>query len=152
MNIVITEIKDTQDLTILARVYDDNSFDKENPSDYIVKKWAESDEINRYFIVLSMDNKPVGFAASSYVDICGGSYFLSELYTHSSFRRLGLASILVKEVIKNAIYLGYKSTTTETKKVNIPAQELYQKLGFKIIPNPETDNLTFRMNHTEFKI
>ena len=48
------------------------------------------------------------------------------------YRGLGHAQTMVREACKQAIKKGIKSANLEVRKTNIPAIQLYQKLGFSI--------------------
>ncbi|MEI6088712.1 MAG: GNAT family N-acetyltransferase, partial [Bacteroidota bacterium] len=51
------------------------------------------------------------------------------------FRRQGFAQIVVKNLESWANELGYKKCILETGKNQPEAIQLYQKIGFQIIPN-----------------
>ncbi len=48
----------------------------------------------------------------------------------SDYRRRGIGSILMLEALNAAVSLGAERATLEVRVTNLPAQELYKKLGF----------------------
>lgn len=48
----------------------------------------------------------------------------------SDYRRRGIGSILMLEALNAAVRLGAEKATLEVRVTNLPAQELYKKLGF----------------------
>jgi ribosomal-protein-alanine N-acetyltransferase len=48
----------------------------------------------------------------------------------SDYRRRGIGSILMLEALNEALRLGAEKATLEVRVTNLPAQELYRKLGF----------------------
>jgi uridine kinase len=146
-NFEIKTLNTKEDLEVLKQIYDDGSLNLNDENNYINKIWKQSEEQNRYFIVSLVDSKPVGFAASYYTDIRGGTYFLSELYVNKNFRKQGVGHFLVKKVIKFSTQKGYTITTTQTEHDNIPAQKLYAKIGFKPVNNENTQHLTLQIEN-----
>lgn len=140
-------IQNQEDLNLLAQVYSFDSIDLNDESGYINEIWKSSEGQNRFFIIGLINSKPAGFAAAYYTDICGGTYFLAELYVNSSFRKQGLAEFLVKKVINFSREKGYEVTTTQTEHENIPAQSLYTKIGFKPIINENSKHLTLQIDN-----
>jgi len=48
----------------------------------------------------------------------------------SDYRRRGIGSILMLEALNEALRLGAERATLEVRVTNLPAQDLYKKLGF----------------------
>jgi GNAT superfamily N-acetyltransferase len=83
------------------------------------------------FGVYDKENNQVGFARiitdySIYAYIC-------DLFVISSYRRLGLGKLLVKEMLRNPDLSLVKNWSLATR----DAHELYKKFGFINITNPE---------------
>jgi ribosomal-protein-alanine N-acetyltransferase len=53
------------------------------------------------------------------------------LAVRSDFRRKGVGSMLMASALVLAVHLGANKATLEVRVTNIPAQNLYEKFGFK---------------------
>ncbi len=84
-------------------------------------------------ILISEENKELtGFALGlliTYADFTYGT--IEELYVAPPFRKLGIASALIKEMIERLRTLGAESVIILTNDKNKSAIKLYNKLGFK---------------------
>lgn len=72
--------------------------------------------------------------------------FLSELFVSPDFAKKGIATELIKQSIIAAERMALRGVMTETENENIPAQNLYEKIGFKRIENPEWEGVTYQLN------
>ena len=63
--------------------------------------------------------------------------FLCELFIDPSYQRQGIGSKLVTGFLEKAKKLNIKGVITQTEFENIPAQKLYEKMGFMKIENKE---------------
>lgn len=72
-----------------------------------------------------IDNKIVGFVLG---DIKEG--VVITLNVHPSFRRIGIATALMKRLFEEFIKKGCKKAVIQVRVDNIPAINLYKKLGF----------------------
>ena len=80
------------------------------------------------FIVAKEDAKIVGFAMCWYImDEC----HIGNIAVHPDYRKKGIATSLLNELLKGCNEHGTKSILLEVRVSNIPAQELYKKLGFE---------------------
>ncbi len=76
------------------------------------------------------DGKCVGYAGFWNVSGDGG---ITNIAVLPAYRRRGVASMLMEEMIRAADALGIDLLTLEVRKSNLAAQELYKKYGFDII-------------------
>ncbi|MCZ8534052.1 GNAT family N-acetyltransferase [Psychrobacillus psychrodurans] len=79
------------------------------------------------------ENSPVGFVQlyPSFSSVSmKQSWILNDLYVKKSARNNGFAEKLIKMVINFAEETDAKGILLETGKENIPAQRLYEKIGF----------------------
>ncbi|MER2169608.1 MAG: GNAT family N-acetyltransferase [Psychrobacillus psychrodurans] len=79
------------------------------------------------------ENNPVGFVQlyPSFSSVSmKQSWILNDLYVKKSARNNGFAEKLIKMVINFAEETDAKGILLETGKENIPAQRLYEKIGF----------------------
>ena len=82
-----------------------------------------------YFIARA-DEKCVGYAGFWNVSGEGG---ITNVAVLPEYRRKGIASLMIEEMIKEAKDLGLEILTLEVRKSNVSAQGLYRKYGFDII-------------------
>jgi [ribosomal protein S18]-alanine N-acetyltransferase len=83
------------------------------------------------FFYLARDNirRVVGF--------CSFWRVLDELHINNlavqpEFRRMGIASALLRRVLADAARLGIRRTMLEVRRSNVPARQLYEKFGFVV--------------------
>jgi len=55
------------------------------------------------------------------------------VYTRPEYRRRGYSTLLMTQIEKTALEFGFSALRLDTGGFNIPAQRLYQKLGYKMI-------------------
>ncbi|MGN0106233.1 MAG: ribosomal protein S18-alanine N-acetyltransferase [Hominilimicola sp.] len=98
--------------------------------------WSEksfSDEMKNklavYFVAKS-DGRCIGYAGFWNVSGEGG---ITNVAVLPEYRRQGVGSLLISEMIKTAAKLNLELLTLEVRKSNISAQGLYKKYGFDII-------------------
>lgn len=85
---------------------------------------------NPYFfcLVAETDNK---IAAYLNYHIISGQYHIANIAVESGHRRKGIASNLLKELLRNASSNNISGITLEVNANNTAAVNLYKKLGFK---------------------
>ena len=72
--------------------------------------------------------------------------FLSELFIDPNYQGKGIGSKLVTEFLEKAKKLNLKKAMTQTEFKNIPAQKLYEKMGFVKIENKEwNEGITYEL-------
>ena len=82
-----------------------------------------------YFVAKS-DGRCIGYAGFWNVSGEGG---ITNVAVLPEYRRQGIGSMLIAEMIKTAVKLRLDLLTLEVRKSNIAAQGLYKKYGFDII-------------------
>ncbi len=82
-----------------------------------------------YFVAKS-DARCIGYAGFWNVSGEGG---ITNVAVLPEYRRQGIGSMLIAEMIKTAVKLKLDLLTLEVRKSNIAAQGLYKKYGFDII-------------------
>lgn len=65
------------------------------------------------------------------------SYFegyplISEIFTKKKYQNLGMASSLINKSINSLISMGYESLILNVNRDNMPAINLYRKIGFEV--------------------
>ena len=115
--------------------------------------WTEKDFIETtaveyaYYLVAEdpADNRLLGLCG--YRDMCGEAD-VTNVCVVPDMRRRGIAEKLLKNLMSYGEGHGIKDFTLEVRKTNIPAIELYNKLGFKsegvrpgFYENPKDDAL-----------
>ena len=99
------------------------------PESWNRKSYAEEVyNSNSVYIVAKTDSMVVGFAG---VLIIAGEGTLSNIAVHPDFRRNKIGERLLKSLIDNSEFLGYKDITLEVRSSNEAAKTLYIKYGFK---------------------
>ena len=98
--------------------------------------WSENsfhDEMKNklavYFVAKS-DGRCIGYAGFWNVSGEGG---ITNVAVLPEYRRQGIGSMLIAQMIKTAMQLKLDLLTLEVRKSNIAAQGLYKKYGFDII-------------------
>lgn len=85
-----------------------------------------SDE-NNYYLVAIIDGTIAGYCG--YYGVAGEGY-ICNVAVGSGFRRQGIGFKMLNELIRHAESRGIFSLTLEVRKSNLPAINLYKKLGF----------------------
>jgi len=83
-----------------------------------------------FFVAYNKDNGIVGFICGKEIGDIGCIYNLA---VHPSFRRMGIATALLRKFIEKAEHDGVKEIWLEVKRSNFPAISLYKKFNFEII-------------------
>lgn len=82
------------------------------------------------FYVIEVDNKVVGFIDYWHTF---DSATLAQIGIHPSYQKLGLASLLMDEMIKDCYAKKVEFITLEVRVHNLKAIKLYEKFGFETI-------------------
>lgn len=93
---------------------------------------ATTDKIN-YVVVAYEDEQPIGCGAVK--EYAPGIMEVKRMYTSPESRGKGVATKVLNELEAWAAELTYKLCILETTKKQPEAIRLYQKSGYKIIPN-----------------
>ena len=80
------------------------------------------------YLVAKLNDEIVGYIGMWFViDEC----HITNVAVHSKYRRMGIASCLIKETLKLCNGHGISYILLEVRTNNIPAQKLYESFGFK---------------------
>ncbi len=71
--------------------------------------------------------------------------FLAELFVNPIYAGKGLGTKLVQDTIEAARANGLAGVMTQTEHENLPAQKLYEKMGFEQIENPNSSHITYQL-------
>ncbi len=96
------------------------------------KKFNQLDEIQQAIVVYE-NNKTVGGGAIRKYD--DENIELKRVFVHTEYQGQGIGSQLVFLLIEWAKELGYKRMILETGTLLVESCAVYNKLGFKVIPN-----------------
>lgn len=91
---------------------------------------TECDKQSAIFLVADFDGQPGGFI---HCDLYADDAHLNLLAVSSRFRNQGVATALVLQAQYIAIQRGGSVFSLEVRSQNIPANALYQKLGFEVV-------------------
>ena len=101
-----------------------------------------------YWLVAVEGDTVAGYIGSQTVM---GETDMMNVAVHPDFRRRGIAEALVSALVDNLKKQGSRCLTLEVRASNVPAQKLYEKLGFNQIGkrpryyhNPREDALILR--------
>ena len=91
---------------------------------------SELQNPNSQYIIAKLNDEIVGFGGiwKAVDDI-----HITNIVVKKNFRRQNIGSILLKQLISLAKQQNIVSITLEVNSNNIPAQNLYEKFGFKIV-------------------
>lgn len=96
------------------------------------KQFNLLDEIQHAIVVYENDTVVGGGAIRKYDD---ENIELKRVFVHPEYQGRGIGSRLVALLIEWAMELGYKRMVLETGELLAESCAVYNKLGFKIIPN-----------------
>ena len=103
--------------------------------------------VSHLYVARLDGNQIVGFCACWLIE---DELHINTVAVHESFRRLGIASELLQNVLRST---GARRATLEVRASNEAAIRLYQKLGFRVTAsrpryytNPEEDGLVLWLN------
>ncbi len=75
-----------------------------------------------------------------------GTVLIVELFVDPKEQGKGLGRALMQSVIDSAKNRGLRGAVVQTENENVPAQALYEKLGFKKVENPDwNEGVTYLM-------
>ncbi len=133
MEIVIAEL---EDLAELSQLFDEYRVFYQQESELaggeaFLRQRMENQE--SYIWLAILDEQVVGFTqlypCFSSVSLAR-QWLLNDLYVSPGARRQGVAQGLIKEVLAFSQGMGSKGVLLETAVTNLPAQSLYEKIGF----------------------
>jgi RimJ/RimL family protein N-acetyltransferase len=101
---------------------------------------------NDHYFVMILDNRIIGY---SFLRLFGYETPSFGIVIRNGLTGKGYGMHLTRWTINKARELGYKKVILKTYKENIPAQVIYQKIGFRIVGETE-DKKQYKME-IEFK-
>jgi len=118
----------------VKRVFHPHSFDYETIKNICKNK-------KDHYFIMEKNNQVIGY---SFLRLFGYENPSFGIVIRKGFSNEGYGTILTKWTIEKARKLGYKKIILKTYKENLPAQRIYEKLGFKIVGDSE-DKKQYRM-------
>jgi GNAT superfamily N-acetyltransferase len=103
-------------------------------------------------LAVSPVDGPVGCIALREIEAggLGRTCEMKRMYVRPPFRAKGVGRALCNEIIRRGKAMGYQAMRLDTDSDMLPAQRLYQSLGFKPIPkynnDPIPDTLFFELD------
>jgi len=133
---------DTKDLFDLLNDLDEKTKDffHPHPFDYNTVESICKSKKDHYFVMI-IDNKIIGY---SFLRLFGYEIPSFGIVIRRGFTGKKYGKILTRWTIEKAREFGYKKVILKTYKKNIPAQKIYEKIGFKIIGETE-DKKQYKM-------
>lgn len=138
---MIVKVNNTNDCNICDEfltllIQDERKYDNTIDENFVVSNYFIN-MINGQNILLlyKKENKPIGYIFAKKID---DKYLIDGLYVDINFRNKGIATKLIKEIIREIYLLGDYEIFINVLKKNKVAVNLYNKLGFNI--KEETDS------------
>lgn len=119
---------------------------EESTTDELQNKWFDDYEIKfergeKKFFTIYSDDTPIGFMGLSDINTTTGDAKIFILIGEDEYRGRGLGTESIKYLIDYAFNnLNLKSLRLDVKKINLPAINLYNKVGFKKTGEDGEDN------------
>ena len=115
-------------LTLL--IQDERKYDTTIDEKFVVKDYFINMINNQNILLLyKNENKPIGYIFAKKID---DKYLIDGLYIDINFRNKGIATKLIRVIIKEIYSLGDYKIFINVLKKNKVAVNLYTKLGFNI--------------------
>ena len=132
-------------LTLL--IQDERKYDTTIDEKFVVKDYFINMINNQNILLLyKNENKPIGYIFAKKID---NKYLIDGLYVDINFRNKGIATKLIKVIIKEIYLLGDYNIFINVLKKNKVAVNLYKNIGF--IAEQE-DELKFYMCYNKYKL
>lgn len=125
-NIIISKM---QDEDIEEALLTEQSHNIHILSKNILKEDIKNKNYN-YLVAKSNDGKIIGYIGISYVL---DSADIISIVVHKDYTKKGIATLLLQEIFTFAKENNIQKIMLEVRSSNLPAQKLYEKLGFKQI-------------------
>lgn len=123
---------DNRDFQILVTLLDKDLSERDGEEHSFYAQYNKTTMIKNV-VVCYKDNAPIGCGAFKKFD--DTKVEIKRMYVKLESRGLGIAMKILSELEKWAAESGYSSTVLETGKRQPEAINLYNKAGYKIIPN-----------------
>ena len=105
--------------------------------DHLSQFYQAKPESRGYFVAVDDNDQVLGGVGFSACELFDQSAELQKIYLAQGVRGLGLGQALMEELIRQVKSAGYRQLYLETHFSLKAAIGLYQKYGFKEIPQPE---------------
>ena len=132
-------------LTLL--IQDERKYDNTIDENFVVSNYfinmIKEDNI---LLLYKNENKPIGYIFAKKIN---GKYLIDGLYIDINFRNKGIATKLIKEIIREIYLLGNYEIFINTLKKNKIAVNLYKNNGFIV---EQEDELKFYMGYNKYKL
>ena len=126
----LNELDSLTELFDLYRLFYEQESSIEGAREFLKERLINKESV--VFIAFD-ENNPIGFVQlyPSFSSVSmERSWVLNDLYVKEIARKKGLAEKLIKKAINYAEETGAKGILLETGKENLPAQRLYERIGF----------------------
>ena len=132
-------------LTLL--IQDERKYDTTIDEKFVVKDYFINMINNQNLLLLyKKENKPIGYIFAKKID---DKYLIDGLYIDINFRNKGIATKLIKVIIKEIYSLGNYKIFINVLKKNKVAVNLYKNIGFIV---EQEDELKFYMCYKKYKL
>ena len=132
-------------LTLL--IQDERKYDNTIDEKFVVKDYFINMINNQNILLLyKNENKPIGYIFAKKID---DKYLIDGLYIDIIFRNKGIATKLIKVIIKEIYSLGNYKIFINVLKENKVAVNLYKNIGFIV---EQEDELKFYMCYNKYKL
>ena len=132
-------------LTLL--IQDERKYDTTIDEKFVVKDYFINMINNQNILLLyKNENKPIGYIFAKKID---DKYLIDGLYIDINFRNKGIATKLIKVIIKEIYSLGAYEIFINVLKENKVAVNLYKNIGFIV---EQEDELKFYMCYNKYKL
>ena len=132
-------------LTLL--IQDERKYDTTIDEKFVVKDYFINMINNQNILLLyKNENKPIGYIFAKKID---DKYLIDGLYIDINFRNKGIATKLIKVIIKEIYSLGNYKIFINVLKENKVAVNLYKNIGFIV---EQEDELKFYMCYNKYKL
>lgn len=132
-------------LTLL--IQDERKYDNTIDEKFVVKDYFINMINNQNILLLyKTENKPIGYIFAKKID---DKYLIDGLYIDIIFRNKGIATKLIKVIIKEIYSLGDYEIFINVLKENKVAVNLYKNIGFIV---EQEDELKFYMCYNKYKL
>ena len=126
----LNELDSLTELFDLYRIFYEQESSIEGAREFLKERLINKESV--VFIAFD-ENNPIGFVQlyPSFSSVSmERSWVLNDLYVKEIARKKGFAEKLIKKAINYAEETGAKGILLETGKENLPAQRLYERIGF----------------------
>lgn len=149
MSFHLKETTDPNELDILKkRSATYKEFEFTFSDEYISKLKLSLNEPHALQLIATEDgtNKFAGYIAAS-EKLFPKYLYIQELFIEPEFQQKGVATELINTIIQHAKNRNLKGVYVQSEYVNIPAQHIYAKLGFKKTENKTwVEGLTYKLD------